>query len=93
MDLQNLRKKIDEIDNDLIDLFQKRMDVSAEVALYKQKNNLPVYDPAREQQKLHEISCKVKKGGEAYITALYSLIFELSRTEQERIINSSPEIV
>ena len=93
MDLQSLRIKIDEIDDAIVDLFQKRMDISAEVALYKIKNNLPVFDPAREQQKLQEISGKVKEGREDYITALYSLIFKLSRAEQERIMNSSQETV
>ena len=86
MGLQDLRKKIDDIDNDLLELFQKRMDISAEIARYKLENKLPVYDPAREQQKLHELSGKAKKGGEAYVTALYSLLFELSRAEQERIL-------
>jgi len=47
-----------------------------------------VYDPVREQQKLHELSGKVEEGRKEYITALYSLIFELSRAEQERILNS-----
>ena len=91
MDLQSLRIKIDKIDDAIVDLFQKRMDISGEVALYKIENNLPVFDPVREQQKLQEISGKVHKGMEDYITALYSLIFELSRSEQERIINSSQE--
>ena len=90
MDLQELREQIDEIDNCLVELFQQRMDISVEIARYKQQNNLPVHDPVRERQKLHELSGKAKEGHEAYITALYSLIFELSRTEQERILN--PEV-
>ena len=70
MDLQELRQKIDEIDNNLVDLFQKRMDVSAKIALHKEEHNLPVYDPAREREKLHDLSGKVKEGREAYVTAL-----------------------
>ena len=85
MDLQELRGRIDEIDNNLVDLFQQRMDVSAEIARYKQRHNLPVHDPARERQKLHDLCGKTEEG--SYITALYSLIFELSRAEQERILN------
>ena len=88
MELQELRRRIDEIDNNLVDLFQRRMDVSVEIIRYKQQNNLPVYDPVREQQKLHDLSGKVEEGRKEYITALYSLIFELSRAEQERILNS-----
>ena len=88
MDLGELRRKIDEIDDELISLFMQRMDVSAEIARYKHKNSMPVYDPAREQQKLQELSQKVKKGHEVYISALYTLLFELSRADQERIINA-----
>jgi chorismate mutase/prephenate dehydratase len=87
MDLQDLRLKIDGIDDGLIRLFQERMEISAEIARYKQQNNIPVYDPARERQKLYDLSGKVKKGREAYVTALYSLLFELSRSDQERILN------
>ena len=92
MDLEELRESIDEIDNDLVKLFDRRMDISAEIAVYKKENKLPVHDPARERQKLHELTGRVRKGRESYITALYSLLFELSRTEQERILNPESEL-
>ena len=92
MNLQDLRQQIDEIDNGLVDLFQKRMDLSAKIAQYKQENNIPVYDPAREREKLHELSGKVKEGRQAYVTALYSLLFELSRSDQERILFPASEL-
>ena len=88
MNLQELRKKIDEIDNSLIDLFQQRMDISAEIARYKLENNMSVYDPIRERDILENLSKKTKQGRESSIIALYSLLFELSRSEQEKIINS-----
>ncbi|MCL2813699.1 MAG: chorismate mutase [Oscillospiraceae bacterium] len=87
MDLQELRKKIDEIDDGLINLFQQRMDISAEIAKYKRQHNMPVYDPAREREILDKLSRKAKEGRESSITALYSLLFELSRAEQEKILN------
>jgi len=88
MDMQKLRRQIDDIDDDLVRLFQQRMDVSAEIARYKSRHNLPIYDPAREQHKLHDLVYKGKEGYRAYITALYTLIFELSRDEQERMMRS-----
>ena len=91
MDIQELRNQIDEIDNSLVNLFEKRMDISAEVARYKQLNNMPVYDPAREKEILDKLSSKVTKGRESSIVALYSLLFELSRAEQERIMNQEAE--
>jgi len=89
MDLQELRKQIDEIDDGLVRLFQQRMDVSAEIARYKKENNLPVHDPAREREKLYDLSFKTNPGRESYITALYYLLFELSRADQERILNQT----
>ena len=91
MDLQELREKIDEIDNGLISLFQQRMDIAADIAMYKKQNNMAVYDPVREREILEKIANKVKGGRESSITALYSLLFELSRAEQEKILN--PEVV
>ncbi|MCL2003999.1 MAG: chorismate mutase [Oscillospiraceae bacterium] len=90
-DLQALRRRIDEIDDGLVGLFQQRMDISADIARFKRRNSLPVHDPAREREKLRELSGKATEGREAYITALYSLIFELSRAEQERILSREVE--
>ena len=87
MDLQDLRNQIDKIDGELIRLFQLRMDVSGDVARYKQLNNLPVYDPERERQKLYDLTQKVDESRVSHVTALYTLLFDLSRSEQERIIN------
>ena len=49
MDLQELRSQIDEIDDELVALFGKRMDVAAQIADYKKEHNLPIYHPARER--------------------------------------------
>jgi len=88
MDLNKLRQKIDNIDNDLVRLFEQRMETAAEIAQYKLVHNLPVFDPVREQQKLQDLSQKVKKENETYITSLYTLLFELSRSKQEQIIKA-----
>ena len=49
MNLNDLRGKIDKIDDELIRLFEQRMDVSAEIAGFKKQKNIAVYDPARER--------------------------------------------
>ncbi|MCL2055950.1 MAG: chorismate mutase [Oscillospiraceae bacterium] len=86
MDLQSLRGEIDEIDENILRLFNRRMDITAAVARYKQENGLPVHDPAREHQKLCDISRVIGSGREAYACALFALLFELSRDSQNRII-------
>jgi chorismate mutase len=61
MDLQELRVQIDGTDDEIIRLFRQRMDISAEIAKYKRQHDLPIRDPAREQQKLRDMAAKVKK--------------------------------
>ncbi|MCL2095812.1 MAG: chorismate mutase [Oscillospiraceae bacterium] len=86
MDLNKLREEIDKIDNDLVKLFERRMDICVEVARYKQKNNIPVFDPERERLKTEDLSGKIAENRSDYIRELYSLIFKLSRDEQNYII-------
>ena len=93
MNLLDLREKIDKIDDKLIDLFGQRLDVSAEIAQYKLENDKPILDSAREREKLYDVSGKVCEERKAYVTALYSLLFELSRAEQTRTIRPKSALV
>ena len=43
-DLNDLRCKIDAVDDELVRLFQERMHISSEIAAYKKENQLPVQD-------------------------------------------------
>ena len=88
MELQDLRKEIDRIDDSLIQLFEQRMAVSVEIARYKQQHGLPVYDPAREHHKLKDVSKKVTEEHKIHIAAFFALLFEISRAEQNRILNT-----
>ena len=93
MNLQDYRGKIDKIDDQLVELFSQRMDITAELARHKLENNLPIYDPAREREKLYDVSGKVKEDRQAYVTALYSLLFELSRANQMQITQPTSPLV
>ena len=48
--LEDLRKKIDKIDSELMPLFTERMKFSAEVAEYKRANNMPVLDKSAKRR-------------------------------------------
>ena len=84
MDLQELRSQIDVIDDELVALFGKRMDVAAQISDYKKEHNLPIYHPAREREKLQDVSEKAAPGMENYTRVLYSMLFELSRSYQSK---------
>ena len=84
MDLKDLRTEIDLIDDQLVQLFAQRMDVSARIADYKKQNNMPIYVPAREREKLLDVSQKVTPDLANHTRVLYSLLFELSRSYQSQ---------
>ena len=84
MELRDLRNQIDKIDNELVRLFVKRMDISAQVADYKKKNNMPIHVPAREREILQEVAKRAGHEMENYSRVLYSMIFELSRSYQSK---------
>lgn len=82
------RDEINQIDNDIIRLFQERMDVVSNIAKYKKENNIPILDLVRERKKLSEIQSKSPKELETYANVLYSLLLEISRSYQDRLINT-----
>lgn len=84
MELIDIRAKIDEIDSDLVQLFAKRMSLSAEVADYKKEHNLPIYVPSREREILQDVATKAGPEMANYSRVLYSMIFELSRSYQSK---------
>lgn len=89
MELTDYRKEIDAIDADLTALFNKRMAVAAEIAAYKKANGLPALDAKRERDKLRELMQNSPEALKDYTAQLYSLIFELSRSYQNRILGSN----
>ena len=54
-DLKEIRKDIDKIDNQLIELFKQRMDCARDVGIYKQANNIPVLNEGRENEILDAV--------------------------------------
>ena len=84
MDLNELRSQIDGIDDELVQLFCRRMEVAEQIAEYKRQNDLPILAPAREREKLRDISQKAGSDMANYTRVLYSMIFELSRSHQSK---------
>ena len=92
MELNDYRLQLDKIDDELLSLFSERMNISADIALWKQENNLPVLDIRREREKLRVLEEKSPEELREYTVSLFSLIMELSRSRQNRILHpASPE--
>ena len=87
-DLLELRDEIDRIDSDIVALYEKRMQISQEVAEFKISTGKPVFDKEREQSKLDTLVQKVdkdflKKG----IAELFEQIMSMSRKRQYQLLN------
>ena len=92
MNLDELRTQIDAVDDSLVELFQKRMDIAAQIAEYKRENGLPILQSAREREKLAAISAGAPEEMQRYLRVLYSLLFELSRTYQGALYRSDTDL-
>ena len=91
MNLDELRKQIDEIDSNMCDLFAKRMQVVSEVAKYKKENNLPVYHASRARAVLQNVSKRLGPEYEGYGRTLYRTIFDLSESLETRMLATGTE--
>lgn len=83
VDLQESRKKIDDIDREIVALFQKRMDVAADVAAYKRSTGKKVFDARREEEKIATL--KEMAEDEFYkigVEELFRQIMSISRKYQ-----------
>ena len=89
MDLNDYRKQIDDIDRQLLALFGQRMEVAAAIAAYKKEHGLPVLDGKREREKLLDVAAKTPDDLKDYAVSLYSLLFELSRSHQTRMLGTN----
>ena len=87
MELNDYRQKLDKIDDELLSLFIERMNIAAEIAAWKKENSLPVLDVRREKEKLHTLEEKSPEEFSDYTVSLFSLIMELSRSQQNRILH------
>ena len=82
MGMDELRQEIDAIDEQLVQLFVKRMGVSAQVADIKKESGRAVLDPARERRLLERVSELAGEELESQTRVLYNLILSLSRSYQ-----------
>ena len=85
MDLSEIREQISQVDDQLLPLFLRRMELSARVAAYKKEAGMPVYDGARERKILARVSERSGDMAE-YARLLYSGIMQLSRAYQIQLL-------
>ena len=92
MDLQTCRSEISQLDEQIVALFQKRMALSKEIALFKKENRLPIYDSERERAVLNRVTALAGEELADYTGVLYQTVFDVSRSYQHAVINQPGKI-
>ena len=87
MDLSQLRQQIDTIDRQIVDLYEKRMDVSRQVAEYKIETGKKVFDKQREQEKIAGVKALTHNDFNSHgVEELFEQIMSMSRKLQYQLL-------
>ena len=82
-DLEELRGQLDRIDQQMVDLFRERMELSGQVAEYKREKGIPVLDAGRERALLSKVG---ERAGEELADYAQSMYLSLIHIWWERSI-------
>lgn len=89
-ELKESRKKLDVIDEQIVSLFEQRMEISEEVARWKIANGMQVLDRKREKQKLQSLGALATSDfNRRGITELYEQIMAISRKRQYQMMDEA----
>ena len=86
MDITDLRSEIDAVDSQIAELLTRRMDVSRRIARWKKAAGRPALDTRREREKLNALTAECREDMAQPLRVVYSLLFELSRAEQNKLL-------
>ncbi len=87
--LVECRHELNTIDDELQELFVKRMACIRDVAFYKIVHELPIYDPEREAAMIERLCGQVDPGLRPYYKKFIKEILKVSKEFQQEIIDKS----
>lgn len=91
--LDGIRDEIDKIDDQLVELFRRRMEIVGKVADAKRGSGASVTDPARERAVLARVVERVGPECADGARLLFSTLFGLSKARQRAIIRGESPLV
>jgi chorismate mutase len=79
-ELDALRTKIDEIDDEILTLIIKRLEIVKNIGKIKNKTSLPIKDLTRENEKINSLAnfAKKHKINKKYLEAIWKILFKIS---------------
>lgn len=90
LELDEIRRKIDEIDDELMALFSRRLDAVAEIAAWKEKHGLPVDDSQREAAIYRRVEKNLGAAYAPYGATFFAQLFAISRAYQKQWQKEAP---
>lgn len=81
--IEDLRKKIDALDKEIIELFLQRMETTNKVGAYKRENNIQTLDSSREKSIMEKIQAQAPEKMDLALVSLYQEIFKISKYYQD----------
>ncbi|MBO4252022.1 MAG: chorismate mutase, partial [Clostridia bacterium] len=93
MELNEIRNKIDGLDDEIIKLYLKRMELVKEVAASKAKSGKTVADDSREREIIFRLSKKAPEELKMFVKELYETVFFTSRAYQSTLLNGTSKTV
>ena len=87
MDLLQLRDEIDVIDKQIVELYEKRVNICKQVAEYKIENGKKVFDRVREEEKIRKVKALTTSDFTSRaVEELFEQIMSTSRKRQYKIM-------
>jgi len=87
-DIEALRREIDQIDQQLVELFAARVRVVLSVGDYKRARGIPVYDPERERRVLDLLCSAVRQPLDRdTVRRVFERIIDESRRIEQHHVN------
>lgn len=86
-ELDNLRKKIDALDEQLLEILAKRIAVVKKVGKYKEANGIPPLDEKRWQEVIRTkiLKANMLNLSESFILKIYNIIHEYALETEKNI--------
>ena len=85
LNLDEIRAEISAINDEMLALFVKRMELSAQVAMYKKANGLPTLDRKREEAILQKVADNTSDEFRQYAIQLFRTMMDLSKEYQDTL--------
>ncbi|MCL2018869.1 MAG: chorismate mutase [Oscillospiraceae bacterium] len=90
--LEKIREEIDVIDNQVVELFEKRITLAAKAGEYKNANGIPLIHPAREREIIARLTENQSDIMAGYTKILFNTVFDLSRLHQSKYGSKSSAV-